>query len=69
MAVRNHLPDYGIAYSREDNMVTFNYLNASAVKDEDDNHGDLFGDSSAPDSIPPDLLDAARKVVGVGLDY
>ena len=63
----NHLPEYLVKFDSEKDLVTFHYRGATAVIEEE--QGDLFGGSSLPESIPPDLLEDVKQVVGVSLDY
>jgi len=67
----NHLPEYHVSYSRENDLVTFRKRGAVADAIANNVHPDFFDNTSAklPSQIPPDLLDDARNVVGQGLDY
>ena len=61
------LPDYLLSFDSKTDKVIFHYRGATAVIEEE--QGDLFASSSLPESIPPDLLEDVKKVVGDGLDY
>ena len=70
LAEHDHLPEYHVRYSRENDMVTFGKRGAVAIAN--DVQPDFFADSTAeaiPHQIHPTLLDDVRNVVGVGADY
>lgn len=70
IAEHNHLPDYTVHHSKDDDSVTFYNRNSSeAINNEDTTQDDLFASPEISDSISPDLLDDVRRTVGVGLDY
>ena len=73
LAEHDHLPEYHVSYSRENDMVTFGKRGAVADAIANDSQPDFFSDTSTADAIPhqihPTLLDDVRNVVGVGADY
>lgn len=73
LAEHDHLPEYHVSYSRENDMVTFGKRGAVGDAIANDAQPDFFSDTSTADAIPqqihPTLLDDVRDVVGVGADY
>lgn len=70
LSEHNHLPDYTVHHSKDDDSVTFYNRNSSeAIINEDATQDDLFASPEISDPISPDLLDDVRRTVGVGLDY
>ena len=73
LAEHDHLPEYHVNYSRENDIVTFGKRGAVADAIANDSQPDFFSDTSTADAIPhqihPTLLDDVRDVVGVGADY
>ena len=67
----DHLPEYRITFDNESDKVSFHYREAVEKPQTKDNdtQGNLFSGSPLSDSIPPDLLEDVKKVVGVRLDY
>ena len=75
LAKHDHLPEYHVKYSRDNDMVTFGKRGAAADEIVNDMQSELFSTSESttsaalPTSIPPDLLENARDVLGIGADY
>ena len=63
MAEHDHLPDYRLSYSREDDAVTF-YGRQPTPKQDDEGQLGLFEITPAvPTEAPADLIEDARRVV------
>lgn len=69
LSEHNHLPDYTVSHSKESDLVTFYNRNTETLDHGNDTQENLFSDSSVSNTIPPDLLDDVRNVVGIGPDY
>ena len=70
LAKSNHLPEYSLSFDVKKDMVTFRYRGKAV--DYEEEQFDLFGEpepSAVPISIPSDLLEDARAVVGTKFDY
>ena len=70
MAEHDHLPDYHLSYSREEDAVTF-YNRQPSPEEGRENQLGLFEESASvvPPNIPADLLEDARCFVGTKFDY
>lgn len=70
MAEHNHLPDYHLSYSRDEDAVFF-YSRQPAAEESDEGQLGLFEatPSAVPFNIPSDLLEDARLFVGTKFDY
>lgn len=70
LAEHNHLPDYHLSYSREEDTVFF-YSRSSTTDESDKTQLDLLEANSPtiPFNIPSDLLEDARCIIGTRFDY
>ena len=70
MAEHDHLPDYRLSYSREEDAATF-YSRQPVAEESDDVQLGLFelSSPSLPVNIPADLIEDARLFVGTKFDY
>ena len=73
LAEHDHLPEYHVRYSRENDMVTFGKRGAVTDAIANDVQPDFFATTETKATlathIPPDLLEDVKNVVGIGLDY